>query len=212
VTNAQAWMTQMDPIIAAKLPLAGGTMTGAILQPVAPGTGNALTNKTYVDAQIAAVAPGVTSFNTRLGAVVLLSADINTALGAAPALLTGATFTGPLAATNITASGTVTAKAFTQTGYTATLSATPTIDYVNGQSQELTLSANAVIAAINNVPNGSILRLALRLQTFTVTTWPAAVHWPGGVVPTLNNGPLKEAIVTMERLSNGDLLATASAF
>jgi len=211
VTNAQAWMTQMDPIIAAKLPLAGGTVSGAILQPVAPATGNALANKTYVDAQIAAVQPGVTSFNSRTGAVALTSGDVSTALGAAPALLTGAAFTGAVSATNIVASGIATADAFVQTGYTATLGATPTIDFANGQSQELTLSANAVVAAINNIPTGSILRLTLLVTTFTVT-WPAAVKWPLGVAPNLAAGPLDTAIVTMEKLSNGNLLATASVF
>jgi hypothetical protein len=35
------------------LPLSGGTMTGGILQPLAPSTGNSLANKTYVDAQVA---------------------------------------------------------------------------------------------------------------------------------------------------------------
>jgi hypothetical protein len=204
-------MTQMDPIIAAKLPLAGGTVSGAILQPVAPATGNALANKTYVDAQIAAVQPGVTSFNSRTGAVALTSGDVSTALGAAPALLTGAAFTGAVSATNIVASGIATADAFVQTGYTATLGATPTIDFANGQSQELTLSANAVVAAINNIPTGSILRLTLLVTTFTVT-WPAAVKWPLGVAPNLAAGPLDTAIVTMEKLSNGNLLATASVF
>jgi hypothetical protein len=35
------------------LPLAGGTMSGAIIQPLAPSTGNALANRAYVDAQVA---------------------------------------------------------------------------------------------------------------------------------------------------------------
>jgi len=211
VTNVQSWMTQMDPIIAAKLPLAGGTMTGPILQPLAPATGNALANKTYVDGAIAALPPMVNTFNTRYGDVVLLSADVVTALGAAPALVTGATFTGPVVASSITVSGDATSHSFVQTPYIATLGATPTIDFANGQSQELTLSANAVIAAINNVPVGTILRLTLLVTTYTIT-WPAAVKWPLGVAPTLSSGPLKEAIVTMEKLTNGHLLATASVF
>jgi hypothetical protein len=209
VTNVQAWMTQMDPIIAAKLPLAGGTMTGPILQPVAPGSGNALTNKTYVDTQIASVAAGVTSFNTRTGAVALTSGDITTALGAAPALLTGAAFTGAVSATNVTASGVVNTKAVVQSPFIG--AATATIDFNAGQSQELTLGANLTITAINNVPTGSILRLVLLATTFTIT-WPAAVKWPLGVAPNLAAGPLDTAIVTMEKLSNGNLLATASVF
>jgi hypothetical protein len=43
------------------LPLSGGTMTGEILQPLAPSTGNALTNKTYVDAQILVGTPDATT-------------------------------------------------------------------------------------------------------------------------------------------------------
>jgi hypothetical protein len=37
------------------LPLSGGTMTGEILQPLSPSTGNALANKTYVDTQVGSV-------------------------------------------------------------------------------------------------------------------------------------------------------------
>jgi len=184
-------------------------MTGPILQPVAPGTGNALTNKTYVDAQIAAVPPGVNSFNTRTGAVVLNSTDVATALGAAPALLTGAIFTGDVSANEIVATTDVVGRGFVQTPLIA--AATAVINFNSGQSQILTLGANLTITGINNVPTGSIIRLTLLVTTFTVT-WPAGVFWPNGVAPNLAAGPLKEAIVTMEKLPNGNLLAAATTY
>lgn len=210
VTNVQTWMDQMDPIIAAKLPLSGGTMSGPILQPAAPSTAQALANRQYVDDSVAGLV-GVLSFNMRTGAVVLSSLDVTTALAYTPANKAGDTFTGPVAGTTGAFSGAFTAKSFSPTVFTANLGATPTIDYANGQTQELTLTTNAVIAAINNVPIGSIIRLTLLVTAFTVT-WPGNVFWANGVTPALASGPLDKAIVVLEKLTNGDLLGTATMF
>ncbi|ADO00469.1 tail fiber protein [Wiseana iridescent virus] len=56
------------------LPLAGGTMSGAISQPLAPSAANDLTNKAYVDAQISSAAPDAT---TLVKGVVQLSGDLS---------------------------------------------------------------------------------------------------------------------------------------
>jgi hypothetical protein len=210
VTDVQTWMDQMDPIIDAKLPLAGGTLSGAVFQPVSPSTGPELANRQYVDDAVASLV-GVLSFNMRTGAVTLTALDVTDALAFTPANKAGDTFTGAIAGTTAAFSGNVGAKSFTPTVYTANLTATPTIDFANGQSQELTLTTNAVIAAINNVPIGGILRLTLLVTTFTVT-WPANVFWPLGVSPSLGAGPLDKAIVVLEKITSGDLLATASVY
>ncbi|CCV02025.1 hypothetical protein IIV25_007L [Invertebrate iridovirus 25] len=56
------------------LPLAGGTMSGAISQPLAPSVANDLANKAYVDAQISSAAPDAT---TSVKGVVQLSGDLS---------------------------------------------------------------------------------------------------------------------------------------
>jgi hypothetical protein len=61
------------------LPLAGGTMTGPIVLPADPTANLQAATKQYVDARIAA--SGVSSFNTRTGAVTLSTADLTGALG-----------------------------------------------------------------------------------------------------------------------------------
>jgi hypothetical protein len=60
---------------------------------VTPGTDNStkIATTAFVQSAISAVASGVTSFNTRSGAVTLLSADVTTALGYTPYNASGAT-------------------------------------------------------------------------------------------------------------------------
>jgi len=60
---------------------------------VTPGTDNStkIATTAFVQSAISAVASGVTSFNTRSGAVTLLSADVTTALGYTPYNAGGAT-------------------------------------------------------------------------------------------------------------------------
>jgi hypothetical protein len=75
------------------LPLAGGTMTGTgmiTLSAGAPTNPRHAVGKGYVDSAVSGVG-GVSSFNTRTGAVTLLSGDIT---GAGGALLASPVFTG----------------------------------------------------------------------------------------------------------------------
>jgi hypothetical protein len=76
------------------LPLAGGTMSGAISQPVAPLAGNDLTNKTYVDAQIVNVTVPDASPITK--GKVQLAGDL-TGTAASPLVANLAITTGKLA-------------------------------------------------------------------------------------------------------------------
>jgi len=207
-TNAQSWFNQADPVINGKLAKSGGTMTGPILQPTAPSTAQALANKQYVDDSFAAIPPNVASFNTRTGAVALLSADVTGALGYTPANSAGQVFTGAVGGTDGNFTGTVTGKAHVTTPFSAAAAAV--VDFVNGQTQLLTLAAPLTITAINNIPVGSILRLTL-IATNNTVTWPASVAWPLGSTPDLALGPLKKAIVVLEN-DGTKLLASSSAY
>jgi hypothetical protein len=214
VTDVQSWMDQMDPIIASKLPLAGGTMSGPILQPSAPGSPTALANKQYVDDSVAA-AGGVSSFNTRTGAVTLTSADVTTALAYTPANKAGDTFTGNVNVTGTVISTGGMAALFFSPEYfiNDTFPASGVLDFFNGQSQRIALTANTTITSIDNVPQGSVFRIIFTgVVSFTIS-WPGTVVWPGGVTPDLSTGPIGAAIVVIEPLSTGGaLLATATVY
>ena len=76
-TNAVP-LAQMNTAVATAVPLAGGTMTGALILSADPTTALGAATKEYVDNA------GVTSFNTRTGAVTLTSTDVSNALGYTP--------------------------------------------------------------------------------------------------------------------------------
>jgi hypothetical protein len=167
-----------------------------------------LANKQYVDDTFASIPANVSSFNTRSGAVVLIGADVTTALGYTPANKAGDTFTGAITATSYNASGFVTSKGYNQTA--AVAAAAAVIDYTAGQSQILTLAAPLTVTAVNNIPAGSILRLTL-FATNNAVTWPASIHWPLGATPDLSLGPLKKAVVVIEN-DGAVLLASSAAY
>jgi hypothetical protein len=159
---------------------------------------------------------GVTSFNARQGAVTLISTDVTGALGYIPLPNSGnQTFNGELIINgNLHVSGGVQAQYFTPTY--KLIDAAPAslqIDFFDGQSQRIGLTGNLVISGIINVPQGSIIRLTFyNLAGFTIT-WPANVSWPMGIVPTLDAGPGKIAVVTLEQFATpGTLLAAASIY
>lgn len=183
--------------------------------PVAPTDAS---SKAYVDAQIAAVgAAGVLSVNGRTGVVNILSADVTGALGYTPFPTGGGTMTGSV--TLISGSGiTLINGAFVGKEFrviATSMSVTGTADFQaarDGQSLLLTLTGNLAISAIMTDP-GEILRLTFILGAFNVTSWPASVKWPGGVVPTLNGGTLKKAVVVLENDGTGNIyLANASVY
>lgn len=69
----------------------GGTMTGALSLAADPAVALGAATKQYVDETLAAATAGVSSFNTRTGAVTLTAADV-TGAGGAP--LASPVFTG----------------------------------------------------------------------------------------------------------------------
>jgi len=211
-TNVQSWVNQADPVINGKLAKTGGTMTGQILQPAAPSGATALANKQYVDDTFASIPANVSSFNTRSGAVTLISADVTAALGFTPANVGGQVFTGPVEATSFNSAGFYTGKGFNQVPLISGAGGTASPDYVSGQSKIFTLSAGGInFAAFLNVPVGTIMRLVLVNTNFGVT-WPAAVHWPLGATPDLTLGPLKTAVVVLENIGGGSFLASSAAY
>jgi hypothetical protein len=74
----------------------GDTMLGPLLLAGAPAVPNEAATKAYVDQKTSVAGGGVTSFNTRTGAVTLLGADVTGALGYSPVNKAGDVMTGAL--------------------------------------------------------------------------------------------------------------------
>jgi hypothetical protein len=209
----QTWLNQMDPIIGAKLPKAGGTMTGAILQPLAPSVPNELANKQYVDSSVASLV-GVLSFNLRTGVVTLTALDVTTALTYTPLTTANPVFTGTITGPTANFSGVASANRFAMLNppLSIALGANRAIDWNDGQTQQFSLTVACTITAISNVPINSMLRLIFNAATFNVVAWPVSVKWPGGVVPNLSGGPTDWAVVTFVRDFAGNLYGNASLY
>lgn len=130
-------------------PLANPTFTGTPQAPTAaPGTNSTqLATTAYVTAAIAADTTGVTSFNTRTGAVTLSATDIT---GAGGALLASPVFTGVPAGPTATP-GTSTTQLATTAFVSAAIAASGVTSF-NGRSGAVTLIANDISAA-----NGALI-------------------------------------------------------
>jgi hypothetical protein len=103
----------------------------------------------------------------------------------------------------------LTANAFTQAAQFSAPSST--IDYNNGQHQYYALPGNITIT-INNVPNGSMLRLIVGATNGGTVTWVGnpQIWWAGGAAPNLATGPQKYAICSFVNIG-GAMLGNASA-
>jgi len=125
--------------------LASPTFTGTPTAPTPATSDNSqnIATTAFVNAVVTA-ATGVISFNTRTGAITLSSADVNTALGYAPAPLASPTFTGTPAAPTATA-GTSTTQlattAFVASAITANALANPGVATFNTRSGAVVLTA-----------------------------------------------------------------------
>ena len=104
--------------------------------------------------------------------------------------------TGAVSGTNLTASGSVTAKQHTQTQNVGNITGAYNLDYSVAQSHVLTLTGPAVITP-TNVPVGSIVRCVL-IATNLGVTWAASVKWAGGTTPDLAGGTLNRAVCVFE--------------
>lgn len=102
--------------------------------------------------------------------------------------------TGAGATAVLTTTGTI------DTGYldAGNSGAALTINLLSGMKQKITLTANCTFT-INNPISGTIYTLVLT-QDGTgsrTVTWPATVHWPGGVAPTLTTTAARADIITL---------------
>jgi hypothetical protein len=186
---------------ATKLNLSGGTMTGSLTLSGDPITALQAATRQFVLASVIGSVAGVSSFNTRSGAVTLVSADVtdaltftpysntnpagfitgitgaqvNSALGFVPYNSAGGTISG-----NVTLGGGITGNRYAQTLFTGTLGTTNVLDFNQGQVQSFTFTAPVVaITAINNVPVGSSMRLVMHIPNAGVGT-NISVTWPAG--------------------------------
>lgn len=205
--NVQAWLDAMDAYATDLLPTTGGALTGDVTQSAAPAGATSLVTMQYVLDAVAAINTGILSFMGRTAAAAVLeSADVITALGYTPANVGGETFGGPISAPVIGSA------AFVPQPLSANIAGVQNIDFLAGQTQLLTLTATASIAAINNFPAGSLLRLTFFNTNLIISAWPASVKWPGaGTPPDLTTGALKKAIVVIEN-DGTDLLANAAVY
>jgi hypothetical protein len=125
---------------------ASPSFTGIPLAPTAatPTNNTQIATTAFVHAAIGAGAPGVASFNTRTGAVVLTAADVSSVNGA---LLAGPAFTGTPTA-NTAAPGTNTTQLATTAFVAAALAAISTgVTSFNGRTGPVVLQGNDVSAA-----------------------------------------------------------------
>ena len=181
---------------AAKLNLSGGTMTGALTLSGDPVTALQAATRQFVLSSVIGSVAGVSSFNTRTGAVALTSGDVttaltftpynatnpagfitgitgaqvNAALGFAPYSTAGGTITGNV---TLAGNGTVTSKFVVPGPFvvgvfpSVALGGGP-LDYTLGQHQYLTLSEPGQITSITNVPLGASLTLVVKNTTGSV--------------------------------------------
>jgi len=120
--------------------------------------------------------------------------------------------TGALVVQTFYAYGEVTARNYNQIVYIANKTGSIVLDYNNGQSQIWTLTGPTTVTGVIDLLVGNILRLVLK-NTNQGITWAAVppLKWPGGVVPDLTTGPLKEAIVVFE-YDGVNILAMSAAY
>ncbi|MFZ9595410.1 MAG: tail fiber domain-containing protein, partial [Bdellovibrionia bacterium] len=92
-----AALGKLDGNVGARVLKSGDSMTGSLLlSSTSPTLNLQAVTKQYVDEAIAGFSTGVSSFNTRTGAVSLSSSDVTSALTYTPVKKTGDTLTGSL--------------------------------------------------------------------------------------------------------------------
>jgi hypothetical protein len=165
--------------------LASPTFTGTPAAPTATAGTNTtqLATTAFVQSALAAAPGGVSSFNTRTGAITLNSGDISAAGGA---LVASPTFTGTPAAPTASPGTSTTQLATTQFVMNA-LAATGGVSSFNGRAGAVTLSQ----ADILGVTGGNLLTVADVAPTGTLATanqtlWWDSVH--GQLMVSYNNG------------------------
>jgi hypothetical protein len=158
-------LTTADITSAGGAPLSSPNLTGVPTAPTAAQTSNDTTVATtaYVRAALAAAPGGVSSFNSRTGAITLQGNDISAAGGA---LLVGPAFTGtPTAPTATT--GNSSTQIATTAFVAAAIAAGGGVNSFNGRAGVVTLNAADIISA-----SGAVYR-----QADTAPTQPQQTLW-----------------------------------
>lgn len=153
-------------------------LTGTPTAPTATlGTSTTqLATTAFVANSIGAISSGVSTFNTRSGAVTLLSSDVTTALGFTPASLVSPAFTGtPTAPTATTGTSTtqVATTAFVQTAVSAVVAGVASF---NTRTGAVTLLGTDVTSALTYTP--------ANIASPAFTGIPTAPTAPGGTNTT----------------------------
>ncbi|MFZ9595517.1 MAG: hypothetical protein ACO3A2_05505 [Bdellovibrionia bacterium] len=106
-SSSSGALSSLDSILTAIGKLDGNTTTrvsksgdsmsgGLLLASVTPALNLQATNKQYVDAAVLGISTGVSSLQSRVGAVYLTASDVSSGLGYTPIGTSGGTMTGPL--------------------------------------------------------------------------------------------------------------------
>jgi hypothetical protein len=177
-------------------PLASPALTGTPTAPTAtPGTNTTqLATTAFVTAAVSG--SGVTSFNTRTGAVTLVAADVTSAGGA---LLASPTFTGVPAAPTATA-GTNTTQLATTAFVTSAVSAAGGVSSFNTRTGAVTLQASDVTGvggALLASPTFTGVPAAPTASTGTNSTTLATTNYVYGATQGQTTIPLTNANVTL---------------
>jgi len=198
------------------LRLSGGTMGGALTLSQAPSTDLMAATKKYVDDSIAGSVAGVATFNTRTGAVTLLSSDVTTALSYTPFNQAGGNIGG-----SIIVAGGITGGGFLADRYKVNIvrndNASGTINL-----QPVSVSTNYILGLVGNITItieagmivGNILRVTVYNTTGRTVTWPGGVIWPmpTQTQPDIAAGITKNAIFVLMYLGGTQYLANVSVF
>jgi len=180
------------------LPKAGGTMSGALILSQVPQVPMEAANRQWVLDQITGGTAGVSSFNTRQGAVLLTSLDVTTALNYTPANAAGTAFSGNIGAP--VGSFTI-VNANTLHLVTTSPGSTGTVNIDNNTTQSVMIAMTGNITfTVTNPAAGNIIRILLSSTTGRTVTWPANTKWPlpTGTPPVIDAGSNKCCLVTMQ--------------
>jgi hypothetical protein len=161
------------------LPLSGGTLTGSLTLVADPAAALQAATRQYVDNKVAGSVAGVSSFNTRTGAVALSSGDVTTALAFTPVSAASPTFTGTVTAPVVNA---------TTVRETVTSLIGNVIDLSQGTYFTKTITGATALTVANLPPPGSVPSFILELTNggSAPITWWYGVTWAGGVPPVLS--------------------------